>query len=128
MTFASLGPIGFPELWEEGEHAVQISGGVLPLGEQVIAISFPPARGDARIMRDSGYGVRGVFTLVERWEHTMAVSSAEGGGTLYRDQLSFDAGPLTPVLWPMYWSFWQWRGFRLKRLARYWAPGGSLSQ
>jgi len=40
-------------------------------------------------MRDTGYGRRGVFTVVNRWEHRMAISPASGGKTLYRDQLVF---------------------------------------
>ena len=116
MTFDSLNPNGFPELWSEGEHPVRVAAfGLVPLGEQVIAIDFPPPRDGAMIMRDRGYGVRGVFTAVTSWEHTMAVSPAPGGGTLYRDRLSFEAGALTPLLWPLYWAFWQWRAIGMKR-------------
>lgn len=121
MTFESLEPGGFREKWTEGEHPVRVTGlGIVPLGEQVIAISFPKARGRTRLVRDSGYGVSGIFTMVDFWEHTMAVSPARGGGTLYRDQLVFEAGLLSVPLWPMYWAFWQYRAFRLKRLARTW--------
>jgi hypothetical protein len=51
----------------------------------------------------------------------MAVSPAPSGKTLYRDQLVFSAGPiLTPAMWPVLWSFWQWRGAAIRRLAPTW--------
>jgi len=121
MVFHSLEPGGFQEQWSEGEHPVRVEGlGVIPLGEQVIAISYPPAQGQTRLVQDTGYGVSGIFTAVKYWEHTMAVAPAHGGGTLYRDQLVFDAGALSPLLWPMYWVFWQYRALRMKALARDW--------
>lgn len=121
LVFESLEPGGFPEEWPEGEHAVRAKGlGVVPLGEQVIAIGYPAPRRGARLVRDSGHGRSGIFILVQKWEHTMAVAPAEGGRTLYRDRLEFDAGVLTPVLWPMYWAFWQIRALKMKRLARNW--------
>src|ERR1700712_3420113 len=41
MNFTSLESSGFPESWPAGEHQVSVTAfGVVPLGEQVIAISF----------------------------------------------------------------------------------------
>ena len=126
LGFWSLEPDGFPETWPPGEHPVEVSAGtILTVGEQVITISYPRQtllrRRDAvRMVRDRGRATSGPLTAVTRWEHTMAVSPAGGGRTLYRDQLSFSAGILTPLLWPVYWVFWQWRGIRLRRLARGW--------
>jgi hypothetical protein len=124
--------------------------GGITIGEQVIAISYPevgspgsgtraPAaagagaagtgpvsadsatgRGGVRLMRDSGRGLSGPLALVTRWEHTMSIADAPGGRTLYRDQLVFEAGALTPLLWPAYWAFWQWRAIGIKRLAAGW--------
>ena len=120
MAFHSLEPGGFPDEWPEGEHPIRVEAFGLNIGEQVLAIDYPTAPGGTRIMRDTGYGRRGVFTVVNRWEHRMAISPASGGKTLYRDQLVFDAGRLTPLLWPLYWTFWQWRAFGLRRLAPTW--------
>jgi hypothetical protein len=121
MVFSSLEPGGFPELWGAGEHPVRVSGGgLVPLGEQVIVIGFPPPRGDARLVRDTGYGVSGIFPVVRRWRHTMAVAPRPDGRTLYRDELSFEAGWMTVPMWPVYWAFWQWRAFRMTRLAPSW--------
>ncbi len=120
-TFESLEPTGFPDVWGEGDHPVRVKAfGVVPIGTQVIGITFP-ARSDAvRVMRDGGRGLSGVLTATSHWEHTMAVASAPEGRTLYRDQLSFRAGALTPLLWLGYWAFWQWRARGLMRLAPTW--------
>jgi len=135
-TFESLEPYGFPTLWPEGDHPVRMrSAGGITIGEQVIGISFPdvgspgsgtraPVRSGSgsgvRLVRDSGRGLSGPLALVTRWEHTMSVADAPGGRTLYRDQLVVEAGHLTPLLWPAYWAFWQWRAFGIKRLAPTW--------
>ena len=121
MGFSSLEPGGFPEIWPPGEHPVRAElFGVLPVGEQAIDISYPEPIGDARLVRDSGGGVAGVLTVVTHWRHTMSVAPAPDGRTLYRDRLEFAAGPLTLALWPMYWAFWQWRGYRMRLLASSW--------
>lgn len=120
-TFISLEPGGFPEFWPTGEHPVLGKAfGLLPIGEQVIDISFPEPRGDVRFVLDTGRGASGALTAVTTWHHTMAVSPQAGGRTLYRDQLRFEAGPITVLLWPVYWAFWQWRALQLKRLAPGW--------
>jgi hypothetical protein len=120
-TFESLEPEGFPTLWEPGEHPVLVRAlGIVPIGEQVIGISFPPRTDGVRMMRDTGRAIGGPLSLVTPWEHSLTVVAAPGGRTLYRDQLKFDAGPLSLVLWPIYWAFWQWRAFGLRRLAPEW--------
>ncbi|EPR76407.1 hypothetical protein ADILRU_1172 [Leifsonia rubra CMS 76R] len=122
--FTSLEAGGFPDLWEPGDHPVKVSAfGKFAIGEQLIAVSFAKAPGDVRIVRDHGRGLSGPLALVNRWEHSMAISAAPGGKTLYRDQLSFSAGLLTPVMWLMYWTFWQFRAAALKRLAPTWGWG-----
>lgn len=123
-TFNSLEVGGFPELWEAGEHPVNMAAlGLVTVGQQVIDISFIETPDGVRLVRDSGRGLSGPLALVTEWEHTMAVSPAPGGKTLYRDQLIFSAGIVTPLLWPLYWAFWQWRGAALQRLAPTWSWG-----
>lgn len=119
-AFESLEPGGFPEVWEAGEHPVTVKAlGLVPMGEQVIGISFPTMPG-VRAMRDTGRGLSGPLALITSWQHTLTVAAAPGGKTLYRDQLKFEAGAFTPLLWPVYWAFWQWRGIGMKRLAKRW--------
>jgi len=120
MTFTSLEPRGFPTVWSEGGHPLAVKAlGLLPVGEQLIDISFTERKG-ARIVQDFGGALSGPLSLVTRWEHSMAVAPAPGGRTLYRDQLVFSAGPVTAAVWPALWSFWQWRGAGIRRLAPTW--------
>jgi hypothetical protein len=125
-TFRSLEPGGFPEQWPAGVHWVEVrAAGLAKLGEQTIEISYPsagsaPGRRGVRMMRDTGRGLSGPLAWITQWEHTMAVAQAPDGRTLYRDQLVFEAGRMTLLLWPAYWAFWQWRSVGLRRLAPSW--------
>jgi hypothetical protein len=119
--FTSLEVDGFPQLWEPGDHPVRASAfGKFNIGDQIIRVSFDESEPGTRVVTDNGEGLSGALAAVTHWEHSMAVSAAPGGKTLYRDQLLFSAGILTPFLWPMYWAFWQWRAIALKRLAPGW--------
>jgi hypothetical protein len=120
-TFASLDPEGFPDRWPVGDHRVFAKAlGLFPLGEQSIDISYPQRRDGVPMMRDTGGGISGPLGVVMFWQHSMAVSPLPDGRTLYRDKLIFDAGVLNLPLWPLYWAFWQWRGFGLRRFAPTW--------
>jgi len=122
--FTSLEVGGFPPLWEPGEHPVRMSAlGLCPVGQQVIDVSYSEPHDGVRVMRDSGRGLSGPLALVSTWEHSMAISELPDGRTLYRDQLVFGAGAITPLMWPLYWAFWQWRGAALARLAPSWGQG-----
>ncbi|EAR25742.1 hypothetical protein A20C1_07678 [marine actinobacterium PHSC20C1] len=122
--FKSLEVGGFPELWQPGEHPVKVSAfGRFTIGQQIIRISFDDDEPGIRIMRDTGRGLSGPLALVSQWNHSMAISATPDGRTLYRDRLNFNAGLLSPLVWPMYWAFWQWRGAALKRLAPTWSWG-----
>lgn len=120
-SFESLEPEGFPDVWLAGEHPVLVKAfGLVPIGEQIIGISFPPTKPGVRMMRDTGRGLSGPLATVTKWRHSLAVAETAHGRTLYRDQLEFEAGALTLLLWPVYWAFWQWRGSGMKRLAASW--------
>lgn len=122
--FTSLEGGGFPGLWQPGEHPVQVSAfGRFPLGQQIIRVSFDEDRPGTRIMHDTGRGLSGPLALINTWDHSMAISAAADGKTLYRDQLTFSAGAVSLLLWPMFWAFWQWRAAALKRLAPTWSWG-----
>ncbi|WP_010203895.1 hypothetical protein [Salinibacterium sp. PAMC 21357] len=119
--FTSLEVEGFPDLWSPGEHPVSMAAlGRFAVGQQIIDVSYSEKPDGVRIMRDDGRGLSGPLALIEQWEHSMAISEAPGGKTLYRDQLIFSAGLLTPLMWPLYWAFWQWRAAALIRLAPTW--------
>ncbi|MBS1906862.1 MAG: hypothetical protein JST33_09920 [Actinobacteria bacterium] len=72
-----------------------------------------------RILRDSGIPLSGPLASLDVWDHRMAVSALPDGRALWRDRLVF-AGPGSALLLPVLWAAWQWRGFRIRRLARGW--------
>ena len=125
VEIESLTVDGFPTVWTEGVHPVEMRGaGIVPIGQQLINLSFRTAeRGSTRIVHDSGVGVRGAVAALKMWDHKMAVAPdpAGTGRTLYRDKLEVHAGLLTPAAWYGLWAFWQWRGHRLQQLAPTWA-------
>ena len=120
-TFRSLEPGGFPDRWMPGKH--HVAGrlfGVVPVGEQVIDLEMSEQPGGVRMLKDSGGAVSGPVAAITEWEHTMVVSSAGRGRTLYRDRLVFEVGGISALAWPVFWAYWQWRALRLKTLAPTW--------
>ena len=96
--------------------------GRIPMGEQLIDLSYPRRPDGVRMEIDAGGALNGAMSVITRWHHSMAVSASSNGRTLYRDRLVFSAGPLTLLIWPALWVFWQWRGMRIRRLSRDWGP------
>jgi len=120
-AFRSLEPGGFPDQWMPGEH--HVAGrlfGVVPVGEQVIDLAMSEQPGGVRMLKDTGGAVSGPIAAITEWEHTMVVSSAGRGRTLYRDRLVFEVGGVSALAWPVFWAYWQWRALRLKTLAPTW--------
>ena len=123
MTIESLDPGGFPTIWEEGSHEVKMRAlGILPVGTQTISLSFTERADGVRIVHDSGGPSGGSLATVSSFDHQMAIAPdpAGTGKTLYRDQLTFGAGPLTLAAWYPFWAFWQLRGARIRQLAPSW--------
>lgn len=120
LAMTSVEPSGLPELWKgDGPHLISISAlGLLALGTQTIDASFSLMPDGTRVMTDAGQPQSGALTAITQWRHRMAVTALPDGTTLYRDRLDFSAGVLTPLMWLSLWAFWQWRGLRLRRLAR----------
>ncbi|MBU1587848.1 MAG: hypothetical protein KKH51_07865 [Actinobacteria bacterium] len=118
LTFASAEPLG--QTWSQGEHPVTARLlGLIPVGAQVIDLTFTQ-RGDVRFVHDTGAPTSGALSVVSYWHHTMAVSPTNDGPTLFRDRLLFDAEPVSLLVWPAMWAFWQWRAAQLRRLAPGW--------
>lgn len=125
LDFASLESDGLPTVWPEGRHRLQaLALRRFPAGREVVDISYPgglPA--GVRMLRDGGGALTGPLAAFSKWDHRMAVSALPGGRTLYRDRLLASTGSPAgdAALWYPTWAFWQWRGARLRALARTWA-------
>lgn len=118
LSFRMAGRTAFPDRWEEetGYPLTMTAFGVVPVGEQRVELSSEE-RGDVRVLIDHGGPVSGALSVVSHWRHRMAVSPAAGGRTLYRDRLDVSGGTAV-LMWPLFWAMWQWRGSRLRQLAR----------
>jgi hypothetical protein len=115
IVFAPVDPAELPATWQPGEYRVRMRAlGLVPLGEQTIRISIPPAAGGEHLLRDDGSG-----QLVRRWDHLIRLRAApDGRGTLYRDEVEIEAGLLTPPVWVFATLLYRWRQRRWRRLAR----------
>jgi hypothetical protein len=111
VTFVAIEPPQFPVTWAEGTYWVSMRlFDLIPLGKQAIVISHPP--GDIFTLRDNGHSA-----LIKTWDHLITITPS-GSGTLYRDQVTIDAGLLTPLVWLFALFFYRHRQRRWRQLAR----------
>lgn len=132
MGMDPLAAEGMPSSLAPGADVpVQLSALGVPVGRQLIHISDRSVQerrsGDAeagtvRILRDSGIPLTGPLSVLDVWDHQMAVSPAPGDPTrtLWRERLVI-GGLAAPALWPVLWATWQWRSARLRQVAPTWA-------
>ncbi|MEL6738897.1 MAG: hypothetical protein AAFO28_08220 [Pseudomonadota bacterium] len=105
----------FPTVWQPGEYRAWMwLFGIVPIGWQAIVISFPPASGETRFVRDNGYG-----PLIKRWDHWIEIAPGEAPGTTrYTDRVTIEAGLLTPIIAGFARVFYAHRQRRWRALAR----------
>lgn len=122
MTVKMSDASALPERWQSDEQVLDLRAfGFIPVGSQSVRLAWREGEATGiNVMRDTGRAQSGMLTLLHDWDHRMALSPLDDGRTLFRDQLRVKAGWLTPLVWPTMWVFWQWRGARLRRLARDW--------
>lgn len=119
-----------PDRWRPGDDAaVQLLAlGRIPVGRQLIQVSDRVVHEGGQVVqvfRDSGIPLSGLLSVLDVWDHQMAVSALPGGRTLWRERLVF-AGPGAALLWPALWATWQLRGLRVRMLASRWATDPGL--
>ncbi|MEM6913962.1 MAG: hypothetical protein AAF511_08285 [Pseudomonadota bacterium] len=112
VTFQPVDPPSLPVRWEDGDYLCALRlFGFLPIGQQVIGISYPPPEGETRFLRDNGHS-----QSIKRWDHWVSVTP-EGEGTRYEDRLEIDAGWQTPIVAAFAKAFYTHRQARLRKLA-----------
>ncbi|MFV0492358.1 MAG: hypothetical protein ACK5M4_11115 [Pseudorhodobacter sp.] len=113
VKFTPLEPASLPEIWVAGEYRLAMRlFGVLPIGWQVISISFPVPEGQTRYLRDNGHG-----RFIRRWDHLISIAP-EGAKTRYTDRVEIEAGILTGLVALCARLFYAHRQRRWRRLVR----------
>lgn len=111
VAFITVSSPALPERWKEGKYVVGLRlFGFIPLGHQTIVMSVPSRSGSHIELRDNGYS-----SLPSRWDHLIAIRSAEGG-CVYSDLVEVKAGVLTPFVWVFAWLYYRRRQRRWLRL------------
>ncbi|MEJ6395082.1 hypothetical protein V8J82_17605 [Gymnodinialimonas sp. 2305UL16-5] len=113
VRFAPVDPPHWPDRFATGPHLVSMRlFGHLPLGRQVIDVSYPETPPDTYIVRDNGHSA-----LIARWDHWITIQATGDGGAHYTDRVEIEAGWRTaPVAW-FATAFYAHRQKRLRRLA-----------
>ncbi len=103
----------FPEIWVEGEYrAWLLLFGFIPIGWQIIAIEDQPPEGEVRRIRDNGRRM-----MIRTWDHMIEIKPS-GMQTHYVDQITVEAGILTPLVASFAKAFYAHRQRRWVRLAQ----------
>ncbi len=116
----SLEKSGFPSSWPAvTPHRVELSlFGLIPMGTQVVNVSYTIAPSGERTVTDSGSPTSGPLALLRDWQHRMTISAMDAHRTRYVDTVTARAGVLTPIMWITIWAMWRMRGVALRRNLR----------
>ncbi len=111
VKFLAIEPPQFPDRWADGTYWVSMHlFGIIPLGKQAVVISHPPCA--VFTLRDNGYSA-----LIQKWDHIITIAPTVGG-TVYRDQVTIQAGMFTPFVWMFAQLFYRHRQRRWRQLAQ----------
>jgi hypothetical protein len=114
IRFTPKGDARFPATSVPGEYRAWMwLFGFIPVGWQAVVISESAPQGDARFIRDNGYG-----PLIQRWDHWITIAPGENGTTHYTDRVEISAGLLTPLIAGFARVFYAHRQRRWRRLAQ----------
>ncbi|AHM05363.1 hypothetical protein roselon_03092 [Roseibacterium elongatum DSM 19469] len=114
IRFAPVDPPDWPARFAPGPHVVAMYGiGWVPLGRQVIDISYPEAtpEKDALVARDNGHSA-----MIRRWDHWIIIRPDGAGGSHYTDRVEIEAGWRTGAVALFARLFFAHRQSRLRAL------------
>lgn len=114
QRFDPIDPVRLPDQWVDGEYRVRcFMFGFLPMGSQVISISYPATDAPARRLRDNGRG-----SMMRRWDHLITIRPRGDGRCDYRDEVEIEAGLMTLGVWLFASIFYRHRQRRWRALAQ----------
>ncbi len=106
-----------PAEFEEGRFDVKLKlFGVVPMGEQAIVVTKHVGQEDGALVwkiRDNGFS-----RMIPKWDHWIVLRRTGPAETLYEDDVTIEAGLLTPFIWAFAALFYRWRQHRWRGLAR----------
>lgn len=112
MRFKAIAPPRLPDIWGEDRYLVGLRFlGLLPLGRQWIVTSTEASNDGVFRLRDNGHG-----TLVKQWDHLITVEPLDDDHCRYTDQVSIEAGLLTPLAYLYARAFYAHRQRRWRKL------------
>ncbi len=119
LLYVTRGVMGLPDAkaWpEELREGERVTGRirffhVLPGWAHTLrVVSVDEDRRELRTAERGGF--------VERWDHLIRAEALPGGRTLYTDEVTIEAGALTPAVWAVAHAFYRYRQMRWRGLAR----------
>jgi hypothetical protein len=114
MRFVPEDPAVLPETWSEGEYKVKMYiFRFVPFGSQYIVIMDEKWDGREFRIRDNG---RGDFIRV--WDHQITARRMDDGRVLYSDEITIEAGVMTPLIALYAAIFYRYRQYRWRKLIR----------
>lgn len=95
VALSSAEPGGFPPRWPGGPHRLTLHlFGRIPLGRQLMNLSWPASPPGTARMQDAGSG-----PFIKRWDHQITIEDMGNSTSRFTDTLDIDAGWLTPLVW-----------------------------
>lgn len=112
IRFVTVDPPEWPDRFAGGAHLVALRlFGIVPLGRQVIDVSFPEGPAGGFAVRDNGHSA-----LIARWDHWVTIAPHGADQSHYTDRVTVEAGWRTPVAAAFARVFYAHRQRRLRRL------------
>ena len=113
IAVSAVEPAVFPQQWAAGTYIIDLKlFGKIAFGKQTLVISCPDELNSKQqfVMYDNGYS-----DTIKRWHHRITLR-AQGNTTHYTDEIDFDAGLMTLVIWAFSKRLYQHRHKRWAEL------------
>ena len=98
LAFSPVAPPHLPETWAAGQTLTVRTRlfGLLPLGHHTIAVAEVDENAMTMVTHMNG-------GLIRRWHHRVRIGPDGPNGCRYTDEIDFDAGAFTSIVWLFAW-------------------------
>ena len=113
VKFIPKDPPDWPAEWEEKDYlAKMVLFGFLPFGDQVLGVRFDDLGDGNYRLRDEGHG-----DVADVWDHVIRLKP-DGEGTHYTDEITVEAGWMTPIVAVFSWVLYHHRQRKWRKLVK----------